>query len=84
MSHHHGMKSCRETVELFLDYLEGRLPAADQAELDRHFEACPPCLDILRSYRAVPDICRDATAKSIPPEVADRLHRFLAERRGRK
>jgi len=84
MGHDHGHKSCRETVELFLDYLEGRLPAEDQAELDLHFTACPPCHDILRSYRAVPDICRDATAATIPAEVADRLHRFLADKRSRK
>jgi len=75
-----GSKSCQECVDLFLDYLEGRLPADDQAALDAHFAACPPCLDILRSYRAVPRICREATAATLPPEVADRLHRFLADK----
>jgi len=76
-----GAKTCKETVELFLDYLEGKLSPDDQRELDTHFEACPPCLDILRSYRAVPHICRKATDVSLPAEVADRLKEFLAKRR---
>jgi anti-sigma factor RsiW len=79
----HDWKTCKECVDLLMDYLEGRLPAEDQAALDRHFQACPPCLDIQRSYRAVPHICREATAASMPPEVGERLRRFLAEKRSR-
>ena len=79
----HDWKSCKECVDLLLDYLDGQLPADDQRALDEHFQACPPCLDILKSYRAVPHICREATAASMPPEVADRLRRFLAEKKSR-
>jgi hypothetical protein len=46
-----GDKCCRDAIDLLMDYLERRLPPAEQAALDAHFSACPPCLDFLKSYR---------------------------------
>jgi predicted anti-sigma-YlaC factor YlaD len=34
---------CQELVELVTDYLEGTLPARDQARLDAHLSACEAC-----------------------------------------
>ena len=75
--------TCRETIDLLLDYLEGRLSADDRAALDAHFAACPPCLDFVASYRETPRIVRDATDVSVPAEVAERLRRFLESKRPR-
>ncbi len=74
------MRTCRETIDLLLDYLEGRLPASDQTALDEHFSACPPCLEFVRSYRETPRIFREVTRPSVPEEVRQRLEEFLRRR----
>ncbi len=76
-------KSCRETIELLMDYLEGHLPPEEKSALDAHFSACKPCLDFVRSYERTPSVLRKATAVKIPPEVSERLTQFLKEKRGR-
>ncbi len=75
--------SCKDCLDLLTEFLEGTLSPEDQKELERHFAACPPCLDFLRSYREAPRICREATAVSAPPEVRERLRRFLSDRKKR-
>jgi len=69
--------SCRQSLELLMDYVEGRLQGAERAELDRHFADCPPCLDFLASYKEVPKLARKATACQMPRAVAERLASFL-------
>ena len=63
--------------ELFLEYAEGRLSESEREAVSAHLEGCPPCVEFLRSYRETPRIAREATASRMPPEVADRLKRFL-------
>lgn len=75
------MTSCQETVDLLMDYVDGRLPAQDQAALDAHFAGCPHCRDFLASYRETPRIVREATRTPIPEEVCRRLEEFLGSRR---
>jgi anti-sigma factor (TIGR02949 family) len=73
--------TCRETIDLFMDFVEGSLSPEDKQELDRHFAACPPCLEFLRSYEATPRILKRAAAQKMPPEVGERLKRFLEKKR---
>ena len=35
--------TCRRICERLAEYADGTLSAADQAEVQRHLEACPPC-----------------------------------------
>jgi len=75
-------KCCRDAVELLMDYLERKLPPADQAALDEHFRACPPCLDFLASYQETPRIVRECTSvPAVPSEVKARLRRFLEQKK---
>jgi anti-sigma factor RsiW len=74
-------KTCRETIELLMDYLEGKLPPEDQEALKGHFANCPPCLAFVRSYQETPRIFRVATEVAIPTEVEKRLEEFLKEKR---
>jgi len=74
------MKNCRESIDLLLDYLEGRLAPPEKAALDDHFAACPPCLEFVRSYRETPRILRDVTREPLPAEVRRRLEEFLRRR----
>jgi anti-sigma factor RsiW len=72
-------KTCRETIELLMDYLEGRLSAENQESLSNHFRDCPPCLAFVRSYQETPRIFREATKVKIPSEVEERLQQFLKD-----
>ncbi len=54
------MRSCKELVDLMLDYLEGQLEPDAARDLDQHLADCPRCLDFLaeeliKAYQAVAD-----------------------------
>ena len=38
--------TCRRICDLLAQYADGTLPAAEQAEVQRHLDACPPCRSI--------------------------------------
>ncbi len=74
-------KTCKETIALLLDFVEGKLSADDRAALEAHLAGCPPCVEFVKSYQATPGILRKSLAVEMPPEVADRLRTFLRDRR---
>lgn len=69
--------TCQHSIELLGEYLDGSLPADELLALERHFKACPPCLDFLRKYRATPGLCRHVLAEQIPADLGRRLTDFL-------
>jgi len=69
--------NCRHSVERLLDYVDGTLPPEERAKLDRHFKICPPCLDLVKKYRATPGLCRKALCDEMPADAAQRLTAFL-------
>jgi anti-sigma factor RsiW len=69
--------TCKESIDLLLEYLDGELPGDLRARLEAHLGGCAPCEEFLRSYRATPTLCRRALAAEIPEEVAHRLTEFL-------
>lgn len=71
------MFSCKDSVNLLMDFLDGELDAAEEAHLREHLEACPPCVDFLRTYRATPGLCRKAVAKQMPAELSTKLTDYL-------
>ncbi|MFN0064114.1 MAG: anti-sigma factor family protein [Myxococcaceae bacterium] len=71
------MLNCKDSVHRLLEFLDGDLSPEDQAELKHHFEGCPPCEEFLASYAATPKLCREHLAKTMPKEVATKLHEFL-------
>ncbi|MGH7363070.1 MAG: anti-sigma factor family protein [Candidatus Methylomirabilales bacterium] len=77
------MRSCKELVDLMADYLEGQLDPDVARDLDRHLADCPPCLSFLKTYRATTRLIREVACEEIPPELGERLERFLRERPGK-
>jgi anti-sigma factor RsiW len=71
------MTSCRDSVSLLLDYVEGHLPDDVRVRLERHFGDCQPCEDFLKSYQATPRLCRKALAAKMPEALAAKLAAFL-------
>lgn len=75
--------TCQHSLELLQDYLDGHLPPDEKARLDRHFKACPPCIDFVRKYKATPSLCQKAFVEEIPKDLGDRLSSFLREKCGK-
>ncbi len=71
--------SCKDSLNLLLEYLDGELSADLQAKLDAHFDGCTPCEEFLKSYRATPSLCRKALAAKVPKTITDKLTSFLRE-----
>ncbi len=74
------MFTCKESVDLLLDFLDGAMPEEEARRLEEHLEACPPCIDFLRTYKATPGLCRRALSRQMPQALADRLTDFLRQK----
>jgi anti-sigma factor (TIGR02949 family) len=74
------MFTCKESIDLLLEYLDGDMSDEQARHLEAHLAACPPCIDFLRTYRATPGICRRALKKQMPEELSQRLKEFLRQK----
>ncbi len=72
--------TCREVIEILADYVDGVMPAALAAELERHLEGCDPCRAYLATYRKTRALGVAAGRIDMPAEMQQRLRRFLANR----
>ena len=73
--------TCREFIEEFLpEYLEGSLDPGLVRDLERHLEACKPCVAFLNTYRRVAGLARGAEPAEMPAEMRAVLVRVLGER----
>jgi anti-sigma factor RsiW len=72
--------ACVSGVELLMEYLEGTLTADVQAALEQHVAGCERCTAFVASYREMPRILREASAVTLPADIAASLERFLRER----
>lgn len=72
--------TCQHSLSLLMEYLDGTLPPEQQRELDRHFKACPPCIDFVRKYRSTTGVCQKALKDDVPDDMANRLTSFLHDK----
>lgn len=71
------MSSCKDSVNLLINFLDGEMTAEEEADLKEHLSACPPCVDFLRTYKATPSLCKRALAEHMPRELSAQLTGFL-------
>lgn len=71
------MTTCRDTIDLLLEYLEGGLTEEVRAKLETHLGGCTPCEEFLATYRQTPKICKKALVTKMPREIAGKLTDFL-------
>lgn len=74
------MYTCKDTINLLLDFLDGEVPPEEAQHLREHLSGCAPCVEFLRTYRATPGLCRRALAKQMPAEVSEKLTEYLRSR----
>ena len=68
---------CSRVIDLLADYLESRLPAQMQADLERHLEACATCVTHVQTYRSTVALLRSLCDDDLPPELRSTLRAFL-------
>ncbi len=75
-------RTCRDAVDLLVDYLDGTLDPDQRVHLEAHFRGCVPCLKFLSSYRKTVALTRTLTEEQVPTDVLERVQRFLRDREG--
>jgi anti-sigma factor RsiW len=63
--------TCQESIEFLADYLEGKLPEAQQEEFERHMQDCPYCTEYLESYRTTIKIAGTVRDAPLAPGAED-------------
>ena len=74
------MFSCKDSIHLLLDYLDGEMSPEEQHHLEEHLAGCPPCVDFVRTYKATSGLCKKALAKRMPEELSQKLSEYLRSR----
>ncbi|HEY1239729.1 MAG TPA: anti-sigma factor [Bryobacteraceae bacterium] len=65
--------NCAEIEILICDYVDGTLPAAERAEVERHFADCPNCAALARDSAAAVQFMERAADVEPPPELITRM-----------
>jgi anti-sigma factor RsiW len=73
--------NCVQLEALLCDYLDGTLPAATRAEVERHLADCPACAQLAADSRAVMELAGRAAEVEPPPELVTRILFELAGER---
>jgi anti-sigma factor RsiW len=76
------MITCRELVELLIDYVSGELPPEKYAHLEQHLNRCPPCVTYIETYKLTIRLSRKLPCKPPPPELMQRLRAALQGEEG--
>jgi anti-sigma factor RsiW len=71
--------TCRELIELLVDYLEATLPPDTLARLEAHLRACDECRAYLATYRETIALTGRTARVEMPAEMRRRLTTFLLE-----
>ena len=72
--------TCKHSISLLQEFLDGTLPPEEREALERHFKACPPCIDFVKKYKATPGVCKQALAEEMPKDMTERLKSFLHDK----
>ena len=62
------MITCRELVELLIDFVSDELPEGHRARVEQHLAHCPPCVAYLESYQLTIKMTRRLPATPLPEE----------------
>jgi anti-sigma factor RsiW len=73
--------TCEQLTTFITDYLTGDLDAETTLAFEQHLQGCSDCLPFLNTYRKTIDTVRSLRDADIPPELQDRVRRFLQQRR---
>ncbi|HEX6479021.1 MAG TPA: zf-HC2 domain-containing protein [Ktedonobacteraceae bacterium] len=67
-----GWLTCQEVVELITDYLENALLPQKMEQLEKHFAACPPCMEYLKQVKLIIELLSKLTQSPAIPSMKKR------------
>ena len=65
--------NCAEIEILICEYVDGTLPEAQRAEVERHLADCPACAELARDSAAAIAFMDSAAEVEPPPELVTRI-----------
>lgn len=71
---------CEELLRAISDYIDGEIDPSLCDELEEHLRDCEPCKVVVDTLRKTITLYKGDEPFELPPEVKERLHRFLRER----
>jgi hypothetical protein len=71
--------TCEELTTFIADYLTGKLDTGTTLAFKQHLQGCSDCMRFLNTYRKTIDAVRCLRDADIPPELQDRVRRFLSD-----
>lgn len=75
--------TCRDVIDLLVDYLEQSLPPETLEGLDGHLERCLACVAYIKTYKKTRELTGEVTRVAMPDDMRTRLRQFLLDRLGR-
>ena len=66
-----------------MGYLDNELALEERAVFDRHLEACPSCVNYLKTYEKTVLLARAAADDPVPAEVPESLVQAILAARGK-
>jgi ribose 5-phosphate isomerase A len=76
--------TCKETIDVLMDYLEATLSSDVNRELEQHLRACPPCQAYLNTYKKTAELAGQAGRQEMPEEMKRHLREFLISQLGKR
>lgn len=68
---------CRSVRHRLSEYLDGELPAPEQAPIAEHLEVCAGCREEAEAFRRTGEALRTLSAVEVAPDLTSDLHRRL-------
>jgi len=77
--------TCKDCVDLLMEYVEQSLDPGVKQRLDEHLASCPPCIHFLKSYKKCSELTGQLKEQKvqIPVELENRLKVFLKQELGK-
>jgi anti-sigma factor RsiW len=74
------MITCRQLVELLLDFVSGEMDAELRRRVEQHLRCCPPCVTYLETYQITIRLTRQLPQAPLPPQLIERLRDVLEKK----
>ncbi len=74
------MITCRQLVELLIDFVDNQLPAELRECVDHHLRDCSSCVAYVESYRWIVQLTRQLPCAPLPLELQALLQGILKEK----
>ena len=75
---------CSDSIERLYSYLDGELTDERRAEIKRHLDECPPCLDAFDFESELRVVIASRCKDRVPDALRARIHAVLEEEERRR